>query len=758
MQGSKRLVLLLIIFIFFTLTASAQEAYNIQQTGEIFNFWSSVSDIEIVDTTAILSTYAGIFFLDISTPSEPTLISRLHDYCRGQFKIQGNLIYSYFYSYGSFLNVCDMTDVANPLMCCEYSTENDIKYLDFYNDQVVMRLADSTLAMMDFSDYNSPEILGNYSINGDAGNFSIFGDLLFMPVVTNEGGSSISILDISNPADISQFGSISFSDLECDISDSDVILFDNIAYIFWGTDLYIYDISNPSAPSQLNTTNLPEANCRTISPEDSQLFISGDILSIYDISDPSYPVIQTTYAIPDSIDENLPFHYTLVPSETSAGNNVLGVVIGEDYSGGIANRFVSFLDINDLSSITESYFIDYLERISDVKIDENLLFAKGIKQRIVDISSLENYEELGIIDKRFDEIEVNSNYLFGYTDRRIDDEDVDSLYFYDISDPDSPQIVNSFGTSMGQPELSASEEYLVLTQDTYDYSHVLIYDVSNAADITGPLMQQGYPELGYRAYDSVIIGNYVYVVGRFGDFDLQVYEIFGTGDSRYLAIRSEVTIDEEPTEWYSNISIEDGHLVLNSGSCYTIMNIADRINPTILFKDTDVVIYDIGFKENHVFLSTRNGIEIVDITNPEDTWISGYYYYDYRYGFELAVDNRGIFVPLSTRIDVFDYSPAMDVKTLLDDIAPADYELFNAYPNPFNPSLNVRVSLPETGKLHLSVHNVLGQEVAVLSDRTLERGYHNFTFDGSDLSSGVYFVKAYVEGKMNDVQKVVLMK
>jgi Secretion system C-terminal sorting domain len=89
---------------------------------------------------------------------------------------------------------------------------------------------------------------------------------------------------------------------------------------------------------------------------------------------------------------------------------------------------------------------------------------------------------------------------------------------------------------------------------------------------------------------------------------------------------------------------------------------------------------------------------------------------------------------------------------------PNGYLLGQAYPNPFNPSTTISVSLPETADLSVIVYNVTGQHVAELASGRINAGQHNFVFDGSRLASGLYFVRANVPGKLNSVQKIVLTK
>ncbi len=89
---------------------------------------------------------------------------------------------------------------------------------------------------------------------------------------------------------------------------------------------------------------------------------------------------------------------------------------------------------------------------------------------------------------------------------------------------------------------------------------------------------------------------------------------------------------------------------------------------------------------------------------------------------------------------------------------PDAYELASVYPNPFNPTTTVGVTLPQTAELSVTVHDVLGRQVAQLAQGQFRAGAHRFVFDGSNLASGVYFVHATVPGELNAVQKMVLMK
>ncbi len=64
-----------------------------------------------------------------------------------------------------------------------------------------------------------------------------------------------------------------------------------------------------------------------------------------------------------------------------------------------------------------------------------------------------------------------------------------------------------------------------------------------------------------------------------------------------------------------------------------------------------------------------------------------------------------------------------------------------AYPTPFAAQTTVRYALGETGAVRLAVYDVLGREVAVLTDGQAEAGAHEAVFDASELPSGVYLVR-----------------
>jgi hypothetical protein len=105
----------------------------------------------------------------------------------------------------------------------------------------------------------------------------------------------------------------------------------------------------------------------------------------------------------------------------------------------------------------------------------------------------------------------------------------------------------------------------------------------------------------------------------------------------------------------------------------------------------------------------------------------------------------------------FKYSSEVEVVVI-----PQAYGLENNFPNPFNPQTKIQYSLPENAKVHLSVYDILGRQVAELVNEELGAGYYEKTFTGSNLSSGIYFyrIDAQAQGKrtFSQVKKMLLLK
>jgi hypothetical protein len=88
---------------------------------------------------------------------------------------------------------------------------------------------------------------------------------------------------------------------------------------------------------------------------------------------------------------------------------------------------------------------------------------------------------------------------------------------------------------------------------------------------------------------------------------------------------------------------------------------------------------------------------------------------------------------------LFTRSPATTVEERR--VVPQTFALDQNYPNPFNPSTAITYQLPAVSRVTLTVFDILGREVARLSDKIETPGAHTTTWNADRYASGVYFYR-----------------
>lgn len=101
--------------------------------------------------------------------------------------------------------------------------------------------------------------------------------------------------------------------------------------------------------------------------------------------------------------------------------------------------------------------------------------------------------------------------------------------------------------------------------------------------------------------------------------------------------------------------------------------------------------------------------------------------------------------------------PATGIGTNNNPQLPNSYKLEQNYPNPFNPATTINYEIPKTGLVTLKIYDLVGKEVAVLVNEVKNPGRYNIDFDGTTLTSGVYFYKLESNG-FSSTKKLILVK
>ncbi|MHC1737086.1 MAG: T9SS type A sorting domain-containing protein [Ignavibacteriaceae bacterium] len=146
-----------------------------------------------------------------------------------------------------------------------------------------------------------------------------------------------------------------------------------------------------------------------------------------------------------------------------------------------------------------------------------------------------------------------------------------------------------------------------------------------------------------------------------------------------------------------------------------------------------------------------NATEITNISNLSSTASlpgSGTYYWRVKSQLENSTSS---YFSMPGQFTVYGIT---DVK---EEIIPVQFGLSQNYPNPFNPTTTISYDLPANSMVSITVFDVLGRELETIVNELQQAGNHKVNFNGSNLSSGVYYYKINA-GEFVSVKKMILIK
>jgi hypothetical protein len=129
----------------------------------------------------------------------------------------------------------------------------------------------------------------------------------------------------------------------------------------------------------------------------------------------------------------------------------------------------------------------------------------------------------------------------------------------------------------------------------------------------------------------------------------------------------------------------------------------------------------------------------------------------YSFGLTMQINSRG---------DIFylDYDTLFKIDNNITEVkynegstVPNSYSLSQNYPNPFNPTTRIKYSIPQKSFVSISAFDILGKKVASLVNSEKEPGNYEIEFDGSRLTSGMYFYKLQAND-FSQTKKFMLVK
>lgn len=187
------------------------------------------------------------------------------------------------------------------------------------------------------------------------------------------------------------------------------------------------------------------------------------------------------------------------------------------------------------------------------------------------------------------------------------------------------------------------------------------------------------------------------------------------------------------TTW-SNIDIGSGV----TGTCYFV------------WVPGTPVIYILG-SNGGIKRSTDNGVNWVTTPTPGVTNLTHFDFMQYGmvvYGY--AVSSNGNVIKIADTLNVL-------TGTGSNNQIPAEFELSQNFPNPFNPVTVINYSIPKPGNVKLTVFDMLGRKVSEPLNEYKTPGSYELSFNGEKLSTGVYYYR-FESGDFTETRKMILVK
>jgi hypothetical protein len=125
----------------------------------------------------------------------------------------------------------------------------------------------------------------------------------------------------------------------------------------------------------------------------------------------------------------------------------------------------------------------------------------------------------------------------------------------------------------------------------------------------------------------------------------------------------------------------------------------------------------------------------------------------------VYVTGESIVSGLGTDFDILTIKLSQDSTTFVQDtnIFPSEFQLFPAYPNPFNSITNISFTLPYSSEVDMKIYNILGEEITTLISGSYLASTHTVQWDAGDLPSGMYLCRLQAENEQR-VIKLLLVR
>jgi hypothetical protein len=702
----------------------AQDSLGMRCVSNL-DYWATVDGIQMVGDMAYVVSGNKFHIVSLADPANPVEVGQASwsDYWGGMsICVVGNLAYV---NPGYGVIVYDVSDPAHLMTLTDWQPWPGCEVEQFLvlGDIAIMKVIDDALFIVDISD------LGNIHIVG--GNFPPEPSCPVMPVgMVGEylclRGVGLSMWDISDPT-----LPVKVAEIDTQFIVGGATLSGNYAYAgTWADGLRIIDISNPLQPFEVASCD--SGDCRSVTVTvNYAIILSNGAITIWNVANPAQPVFESSFG------PQISFSHFLASSGNLIGAGDLG---GQEPS-------LLIVDITnpqapvEISTFGTKGFFDRMTNNGTV----GYLAGGYSTLHTIDLSNPAQAVMLGMSEESpysasaYD-VAIRGNYAYTACGTQ-------GFLVFDISNSVQPDFVMAINYSTDNiMRLVTAGDYLYVSDS---YHHILrIYNLSNPAapEYIDSITCYASQYCGFMAADGYLyfgINNNFSIYSLSNPTSPQLVGSCNLSGGSYI-------LDLAPTGNYIYVAYEIGGL--------RVIDISDPIHPTVVGSVAENT-WSVAVSGNTLITFGPDGLRAKDITDRLHPVTVGYYYYPNatdQWIRDIDVLGQYLLTISSGYFRVFQYDTLSSTLSP-PEIIPSSFTLYPCYPNPFNTITMIRFSLPYTAHTKLTIYDVTGRQVKVLANEMLDAGEHCLTFDGSGLSSGVYFVRLQ-SGQHTQTEKMVLLK
>ena len=654
--------------------------------------WSGGTNAVLEGNIAYVSMTNGLMGLDISNPSDPKVVSEVY--------LQDG-----------------------------YATD-----LCVQNNRAYVTTWGGSLYVIDLVTYN---VIGDFQTPASAYGIDVSGNTAYVAYGSN-GSKGMLVLDVSNPADIKDVGTFPTSSVPLKLKSEG-----NTVYMVGG-GLWIVDVTDPQNPAEVTQFQTSYYSIDVVL-RDTLLFIadsspdqpaSSAALTIVNVADRTNPVLLksmdffgnvtdvdvygnvasiTNDGFVRTIDVSDPgnpaelgeYQVRGIASKVAVANGlVFSVDIEDEYTG--PDNF-QLLDISSPDNPVPSGRLDLNEKVTGVVCGKDCAFAIG--STIRSISPGKSFQESSYVTAGTVEgAELDGDTLLAASDN--------GLEVIDVSDPGNMKqlrIYNFPGT-----DVVFRNNYIFLAG-----TGIQIFDVSDSSSLPVRSLQTGDMPVSMVLHDD-----YLYVAARYAGGE--VYNVSDPANAFHVKTFGSST--------YNDADISGTRLYMKTPNSFHIYDISDPENPVKVgtYNGTPEMRSIMALGDYVVIADGRNGIKVVDVSDPADPTVS-YSVETPGYATGMFATDKYLFV--ADKYSMIEFSNG--IATGVDEpfLMPETFSLSQNYPNPFNPTTTISFMLSKPSCVRLSVYNVIGQEVDVLVSGPVTSGVHEVEWDASGFASGLYIYR-----------------